>query len=443
MLFSDLNISNQQFNALNDAGLTNPTPIQEKAFSVIMSGRDVVGIAQTGTGKTIAYLLPLLRLWKFQKHRFPQILIIVPTRELVVQVVEAIEMLTTYQNVVALGVYGGANINKQKDAVDAGLDVLVGTPGRMLDLALHGTLNFKAVKRIVIDEMDELLELGFRPQLQRIIDQLPEKRQNLLFSATLIPEIGTFINDAFDLPEVIEAAPSGTPLEQIEQSIYRVENFNTKVNLLKILLADAATYNRVLVFAPGKRLADVVFEDLNTLFPEQLAIIHGNKSQNYRFESLRAFQEGEKRILIATDLVSRGLDLSDVSHVINLDLPDVAENYVHRIGRTGRADRNGTAITLVAPYENELLAAAEALMNLQLPVLENPENLEVSDQLILEEMPELQVSNIRVKLDTTEAKAFQKKSKLNSKVNMTRRELEEHRGRRRGRRSKSKKTWKK
>ncbi|PHI19687.1 DEAD/DEAH box helicase [Lewinellaceae bacterium SD302] len=442
MTFQDLNLSNLQLRALDDAGLTTPTPIQEKAFPVIMSGRDVVGIAQTGTGKTIAYLLPVLRLWKFSKERFPQVLIIVPTRELVVQVVEEIERLTTYQNVVTVGVYGGANINKQKDAVDAGLDILVGTPGRTLDLALHGTLNFKAIKRVIIDEMDELLELGFRPQLQRIFDQLPDKRQNLLFSATLIPEIGQFIEESFDFPDTIEAAPSGTPLEKIEQVAYSLPNFNTKVNLLKRLLADKETFHRVLVFAPGKRLADVVAETLEGIFPGKVAVIHGNKSQNYRFESLRAFQSGEKRMLIATDLVSRGLDLSDVSHVINLDVPEVAENYVHRIGRTGRADKSGVAITLYAPYEEEKLSNAEELMQTKLVVRPNPEDLEISDQLILEEMPDNKVANIRVKLDTTKAGAYHNKSKRNSKVNLTRRELEEKRGRKRGKR-KSNKKWKK
>ncbi len=290
--------------------------------------------------------------------------------------------------------------------------------------------------------MDELLELGFRPQLQRIFDNLPDKRQNLLFSATLIPEIGQFIEDAFEFPETIEAAPSGTPLEKIEQYAYALPNFNTKVNLLKRLLADKETFHRVLVFAPGKRLADVLFEDLTQLFPEELSVIHGNKSQNYRFESLRAFQSGDSRILIATDLVSRGLDLSDVSHVINLDVPEVAENYVHRIGRTGRADKSGVAVTFYAPYEEEKLRAAEELMQLQLEVRSNPEDLEISDQLILEEMPDNKVANVHVKLDTTKAGAYHNKSKRNSKVNLTRRELEEKRGRKRGKR-KSNKKWKK
>lgn len=444
MTFADLNLNKFQLRALEDAGLTTPTPIQAKAFPVVMSGKDVVGIAQTGTGKTIAYLLPVLRMWSFQKHRFPQILVIVPTRELVVQVVKEIERLTTHQNVTVVGVYGGANINRQKDAIDAGLDVLVGTPGRTMDLALHGSLGFKHIRHLVLDEMDELLELGFRPQLERIFDMLPERRQNLLFSATLIPEIGKIIETFFDSPTYIEAAPSGAPLEQIEQFAYELPNFNTKVNLLLDLLEDKATYNRTLVFAPGKRLADEVFERLESRFSNEVAVIHGNKSQNYRFESLRKFQEGESRILIATDLVSRGLDLSDVSHVINLDLPEIAENYVHRIGRTGRADRSGIAITMVAPYEAERLAAAEELMKLQLQRLTPPESLEISDQLILEEMPDYKVKNIRVKLDTTEAKAFHDKSKLNSKVKLTRRELEEHRGRQKGRKKRgSNKKWKK
>lgn len=447
MTFADLNLNKFQLRALADAELTQPTPIQEKAFPVIMSGRDVVGIAQTGTGKTIAYLLPLLRQWTFQKHRFPQILIIVPTRELVVQVVEEVGRLTKYQTVVTVGVYGGSNINRQKDAIDAGLDVLVGTPGRVLDLALHGTLNFKHIRHLVLDEMDELLELGFRPQLERILDLLPARRQNLLFSATLIPEIDGILDTFFDAPVRVEAARSGAPLAQIEQLVYEVPNFNTKINLLEELLDDADTLRRVLVFAPGKRLADVVFERLSQRFPERVAVIHGNKSQNYRFNSLRAFESGEKGILVATDLVSRGLDVAEVSHVINLDVPDVAENYVHRIGRTGRADRAGVAITLAAPYEADRLAAAETLMGLSIPRQSPPPDLKISDQLILEEMPDYKVKNVRVKLDTTEAKAFQEKSARNQKTQLTRREIEEKRGRRKSNKNRKKrgrnKKWKK
>ncbi|MEL6141530.1 MAG: DEAD/DEAH box helicase [Bacteroidota bacterium] len=440
MLFSDLNLSSSLLRGLADAGLEVATPIQERAFSPIMSGRDVVGIAQTGTGKTIAYLLPTLRLWKFRKDRFPQVLVLVPTRELVVQVVEEIEKLTPYMNVVPVGVYGGTNMNTQKDLIDQGLDVLVGTPGRVLDLALHGSLKFKAIQRLIIDEVDEMLELGFRPQLTRIFDLLPEKRQNLLFSATMVPEVEAIIEEFFNGPEYIQAAASGTPLENINQLGYQVANFNTKVNLLSYLLADKETYQKTLVFTPGKRLADVVYERLIHDFPDEVAIIHGNKSQNFRFNSLRSFQAGEQRILIATDLVSRGLDISDISHVINIDTPEIPEDYIHRIGRTGRADKHGVAITFTTEDELPSLEAAEALMQHDVKILPFPADVVVSNQLIPEEMPQLKVKNVRVKLDTTEAGAFHEKQ--NKKTQLNRFEIREQRRRPKGKKKKKGK-WKK
>jgi len=409
MTFSDLNLSRQLLSALDELGLTQPTAIQERAFSVVMSGRDVVGIAQTGTGKTLAYLLPLLRKWTFQKHPYPQTLIIVPTRELVVQVVEELEKLTTSMSVITVGVYGGVNLKVHAAAVEQGCDIVVGTPGRLYDLIVIGSLKFRALKQLVIDEVDELLELGFLPQLTKIIELLPERRQNLLFSATMTPQVEAIIDDTFDFPVTVEAAPTGTPLENITQYDFRVPNFNTKVNLLRDLLRDAETYHRVLVFTPGKRFADQVFERLQADFPDEVGVIHGNKSQNYRFRSLARFQSGEHRILLATDLVSRGLDLSDVSHVINLDTPDLPENYMHRIGRTGRADREGTAITFTTEAELPWLESIEQLMDQQVEVLPLPEGLEISHELIPEEQPDYQQPLPEVKIDISPAGAYHEK----------------------------------
>jgi ATP-dependent RNA helicase RhlE len=236
LTFKDLKLNNFLQRALDDLGYTIPTTIQEKGFSVMMSGRDVVGIAQTGTGKTLAYLLPALMQWKFNKDKTPQILIIVPTRELVLQVVEEVKLLTKYMSVDVIGVYGGTNINTQKQLVKNGMDVLVATPGRLLDLALTSVLNLKSIKKLVIDEVDEMLNLGFRPQLGRVLDLMVVKRQNLMFSATLTEEVEVFINSHFNNPIKIEAAPTGTPLDSIEQSAFEVPNFNTKVNLLKLML---------------------------------------------------------------------------------------------------------------------------------------------------------------------------------------------------------------
>jgi ATP-dependent RNA helicase RhlE len=416
--FRDLNLSNPLWNALDDANFVHPTTIQAKSFSVIMSGRDVQGIAQTGTGKTVAYLLPLLKMWSFNKNRHPQILIIVPTRELVAQVVGQVEVLTKYMNVVVRGVYGGTNLNTQAAEISEGLDILVGTPGRLLDLGYHGALNLKAIKKLVIDEVDEMLNLGFRAQLQFIMDLLPEKRQNLLFSATMTEEVEELIDVYFNTPEKVEAAPSGSPLTNINQTVYRVPNFNTKINLLQILL-QRTELTKVLMFASTKALADELYHKVAELYPENTGVIHSNKDQNFRFNAVNRFQDGTFRVLIATDIIARGLDIEDVSHVINFDLPDEPENYIHRIGRTGRADKKGESISLVGDLEADFLEEIEAFMKYEIPVLDNPVELEISDVLTDAEIPKVQMKNILGKLPSIKESdsAYHVKKDKNNKVN--------------------------
>jgi ATP-dependent RNA helicase RhlE len=417
--FKELNLNTPLLNALDDSGYVHPTTIQEKAFPVAMSGRDVVGIAQTGTGKTIAFLLPCLRQWKFTKEKHPQILILVPTRELVLQVVEEAKKLAAYMNIRIAGVYGGVNMSRQALSVKDGVDLLVATPGRLLDLALNGVIRLKSVKRLIIDEVDEIMDLGFRPQLIRVFDLLPTKRQNLLFSATMTEEVEVLMHDFFDAPERIEAAPMGTPLDQIAQSGYLLPNFNSKINMLKLLLAHNEEYKRVLVFALTKKLADNIYERISEVFPDEIGVIHSNKAQNNRFETVRRFQEGSYRVLIATDLIARGLDIADVSHVINFDIPDEPELYIHRIGRTGRADKEGIAISLVSPAEEERRLAVEELMQCQIPMRELPEELELSDVLTPDELEKKITKNIRLKI-TNPAKgggAFHEKIDKNKKVN--------------------------
>ena len=419
MTFNDLNLNSSLIKALDELGLTQPTPIQANAFSVAMSGKDMVGIAQTGTGKTLAYLLPCLRQWKFSKDSLPQILIIVPTRELVVQVVEEIEKLTTYMNVVTVGVYGGTNIKTQMLAIENGLDVLVATPGRLLDLVLNGTLRLKAIKRLVIDEVDEMLSLGFRPQLVRVLDLLPSKRQNLMFSATMTEEIGKLIDDFFDIPQIVEAAPTGTPLENINQLGYHIPNFNTKTNLLEMLLSNSAELTKVLVFTKSKKLADLLFEQIEPKFPTEVGVIHSNKAQNHRFETVQMFKSGAYRILIATDIIARGLDIAEVSHVFNFDMPDEPEIYIHRIGRTGRAEQKGNSIAFITESEIENQEEIEGLMDMEIPILALPEDLVISDVLIPDELPKVNMKVIHVKKRKTDevGPAFHQKSAKNSKVN--------------------------
>ncbi len=421
MTFRELNLNTPLINALDDLAVVNPTSIQSKVFSVVMSGKDVLGIAQTGTGKTFAYLLPCLRQWKFAKHGNPQILVVVPTRELVVQVAEEARKLGKYMNILVGGVYGGANINTQAIKIGSGLDVLVATPGRLLDLILKGALNTKHVKHLIIDEVDEMLTLGFRYQLNSILELLPKKRQNLMFSATLTDEVENILGTYFNFPAKIEAAPTGTPLENISQVIYRVPNFYTKVNLLELMLLQQAEMNKVLVFTGSRKLADDLFDQMAPKFAEQVAVIHSNKSQNQRFRTVDSFQKGEIRILIATDIIARGLDISEVSHVFNFDLPDEAETYIHRIGRTGRYDKRGEAISFVLLKDWTFLAAIESLMKMRIEELALPDNLIISDVLTDDEQPKVFMKEISVLKPAVESigPAFHAKSEKNLKTNYT------------------------
>lgn len=422
MTFEELNLNKQLLNAIDDLGYTIPTTIQKKAFSVVMSGQDVCGIAQTGTGKTFAYLLPSLRQYQFSKEKNPQLLIIVPTRELVAQVVESVQQLSKYLSLKAVGVYGGVNIKQQIVELNNGCDVLVGTPGRLIDLLTANIVKTKSIKKLVIDEVDEMLNLGFRPQLVNILDLLPPKRQNLLFSATLTEEVEEIIDTYFNQPVKIEAAPAGTPLDNISQTAYHVPNFYTKVNLLELLLAKPTETSKVLVFAATKQLADQLYDELDMEFSSQLGVIHSNKSQNNRFDTINNFQNGTYRILIATDIVARGLDISEVSHVINFDVPEVPENYIHRIGRTGRQDKKGIAISFFTEKDAEAKEAIEQLMNYQIPVLPLPEQLEISDELTEDEMPKVIMKEPILKRPKREevGPAFHEKSEKNKKVNVRR-----------------------
>ncbi|UFH57408.1 DEAD/DEAH box helicase [Spirosoma sp. KNUC1025] len=422
MTFEELNLTKPLIRALNELGYTTPTTIQQNVFSTVMSGRDVCGLAQTGTGKTLAYLLPCLRQLQFSKEKLPQLLIIVPTRELVVQVLETVNQLTTYMNLVAVGVYGGVNLKPQAAQVQQGMDVLVATPGRLVDLLSSGILKTKAVKKLVIDEVDEMLNHGFRTQLKIILDSLPPKRQNLLFSATLTPDVEQLIEPFFTNPVRVEAAPVGTPLENIAQTAYNVPNFYTKINLLEHLLGKDSTMTKVLVFVATKSLADQLQEQLEAEFPNRVGVIHSNKAQNQRFEAVELFKDGTYQILIATDLIARGIDIAGVSHVFNFDLPDLPENYIHRIGRTGRADQAGVAICFITEADQEKQAAIEALMNYAIPRLPLPQALTISDELTEDEKPKVSMKTIDVKAPKGDevGPAFHEKLDKNKKVNVRR-----------------------
>jgi ATP-dependent RNA helicase RhlE len=416
--FEQFNLPKSVQKAIDDLGFTTPTPIQEKTFSVIMSGRDMMGIAQTGTGKTFAYLLPLLKLYKFTEGHTPKIVILVPTRELVVQVAEEVEKLTKYMSVRTVAIFGGVNINTQKTTVYKGCDILVGTPGRIMDLTLDNVIRFEDMQKLVIDEFDEMLNLGFRTQLTAILAMMPRKRQNILFSATMTDEVDAILNDYFDYPEEVTLSASGTPLENIKQITYNVINFNTKVSLLKHLLHNNENMSRVLVFVNNKKISDMLHERIEEDFEGRFGVIHSNKSQNYRLSTMASFQEGNLRGLITTDIMARGLDISNITHVINFEMPDMPELYMHRIGRTGRADKTGTAISFIAPREEESKVEIEVLMNMELEIEQFPAEVEVSSKLIEPEKERQAVKFLTKKKKLDGDGAFQEKSKKNKKVNL-------------------------
>ncbi len=416
--FEEINLNKQLRNAIADLGFENQTPIQEETYSKILGGKDIVGIAQTGTGKTIAYCLPLLQELSYSNQNNPRILILVPTRELVAQVVETLKELTEYISCRIVGVYGGTNMNTQKIWLEDGADIVVATPGRLYDLALCRALQLKGIKKVVIDEVDVMLDLGFRFQLTNIFELLPNRKQNIMFSATMTEDVSDLIDSFFNKPEKIQIALSGTPLENISQSKYAVPNYYSKENLLANILRDKDKMRKVLVFVSSKKIADRLYETMSEFYLSELAVIHSNKSQNYRFRSINQYDEGKVRILIATDIIARGLDLDKISHVINFDTPIFAENYMHRIGRTGRAEEKGKSILFNTEKEEYYTNKIEELMGMKIPELKIPKAVEITQKLTTEEHRANGKNVFRnVKKEERENSGFHEKSAKNQQVN--------------------------
>ncbi|MFA8435057.1 MAG: DEAD/DEAH box helicase [Marinifilaceae bacterium] len=414
--FDEIKLSKQIRMALDEAGFTKPTAIQKDAFSAIRSGKDVIGIAQTGTGKTLAYLMPILMKLNYAQGMEPRALIVVPTRELVLQVCETIELLTPYMDIRYGGVYGGVNIRTQMDKIfDYGVDLLVATPGRLMDIYMTGVLKFKNIRTLVVDEADKMMDLGFMPQLNSIFEVLPEKHQNLLFSATFSDTVAQLSEDFLIAPQRIEVAPQATTVENIRQHLYHVPNILSKVNLLKHLLNNKEEFTKVMVFTETKKNADRIVERLEDDLGEALSVIHSNKAQNTRINALNAFKEGRARVMVSSDVAARGLDIEDVSHVINFDIPTVHTEYIHRIGRTGRAEKEGVAISFVNEKEQELVVEIEKLMRQSISVESIPLDVEVTTQLLEDE--KIQTRNIRVKTDVRRnTGAFHEKKAKNMKT---------------------------
>ncbi len=337
MTFSDFKLTKSVQKAVDEIGFTVPTPIQEQAIPVIKSGQDMVGITQTGTGKTAAYLLPILTKLVKAEDVDPRVVILVPTRELSIQVGEDIEELAQFTNIRNAAVYGGIGWTKHAELITQGIDILVATPGRLLDLYQHNVLSLKKIKTLVIDEADRMLDMGFMPQLRRIFEILPMRKQNLLFSATFNEKVEAIAQEFLALPVRIEVAPSATPVELVKQYVYHVPNYRTKLSLVAWMLQDEETFKKVLIFCKTKVAAEGVFKVITRKSEGEKRILHSNKAQSSRINSITGFKNDEVRILISTDVSARGIDASKVSHVINFDVPADYDDYIHRIGRTARA----------------------------------------------------------------------------------------------------------
>ncbi len=370
MLFTDLKLIKPILDALNTEGYTKPTPIQQGAIPYILAGRDLLGCAQTGTGKTAAFAIPMLQLLAQPKtmhsagQRPIRALILTPTRELAIQIQESFNAYGANIRLRNLVIFGGVNQGPQVNELRRGVDILVATPGRLLDLMNQGFINLREVEIFVLDEADRMLDMGFVHDVKRVITKLPAKRQTLFFSATMPNEIQALANSILTNPEKVEVTPVSSTAETITQSLYYVEKQN-KASLLAFILADKSI-ETALVFTRTKHGADKVVKDLVKLGISAEAI-HGNKSQNARQRALQNFKNRATRILVATDIAARGIDVDDLTHVINYELPDVAETYVHRIGRTGRAGASGISFSFCEAEETECLRDIHKLIGKQIP----------------------------------------------------------------------------
>ncbi len=410
--FSDFKLNKQLLNAVADAGFENPTAVQQKSIPLILSGHDLMGVAQTGTGKTAAYLLPLLMKIKFAEGEFPRALILVPTRELVSQVNDHAKQFAKYTDLRIVSLSGGVGTKAQKEQLENGADIIIATPGRLLELYFSGDLILKKLQMVVMDEAERLLDMGFKKQINSILDVIPRKRQNILFSATMSDNVKAVADNFLDMPMMVNIAPETKTAKGISQSFYFVPNLRTKVNLLEYFLADE-NFSRVIVFCKTKNTATNIYKYLSRKHGEEkVCVIHGNKDQNTRINAFRSFKEGGIRVLITTDVVARGIDVTEVSHVVNFDLPVVYEDYIHRIGRTGRAFKTGDSISFCSPSDEYHKKKIEKLIGQKIPVKPLPEEVEIEETPFEEKQMMLrEIDSQRKKEDPEYQGAFQEKKR--------------------------------
>ena len=376
--FDDFQLNPQLRRAVQDMGYSQPTEIQLRSIPPLLSGQEVIGIAQTGTGKTAAFLLPLLMKVRYAQGKEPRALVLAPTKELVIQLGDHATALARHTDLRILSLYGGVGPTTQIEALRAGVDVLVATPGRFLEIYGRGELVTKKIAFLVIDEADRMMDMGFMPQLRRILEKIPVKRQNSLFSATFPEKVEQLSAEFLEFPLKVEVTPQATAAHQVEQSVYHVPNLKSKINLLEHLLSDREQFNRVVIFARTRDNANNVFRFIERKGLGPVRVIHANKGQNTRINAVNEFKEGNLRVLVSTDVTARGIDVTRVSHVINFDVPVVHEDYVHRIGRTGRAFQEGQAITFVTPAETYHLNKIERLIRESIPVKELPDGVQIT-----------------------------------------------------------------
>ncbi len=409
--FSKFKLNRQLLDAVEELGYTLPTPIQDKAIPAILGGQDVMGIAQTGTGKTAAYLLPLLRNLNYAQGDEPRALILVPTRELSMQVGQTIQALSKFTDLRHAVVFGGQGAKDQIAAIKKGIDVLVASPGRFLELYYEGHINSRKIKYLVLDEAERLMDKSFMRQFHSILEVIPQKRQNLLFSATMSDLVQKISGDFMDFPIMINIQPEVRTAETVSQEYYKVPNQRTKLNLLNYLLLDTENYKKVIVFCKTKAIASNIGKYLQRTYGENsVKIIHGNKTQQSRINAMQSFRDEPVRILVCTDVAARGLDVPDVSQVVNFDTPMVYEDYVHRIGRTGRAFKTGQSITFVSPADEFHLRGISKLIRQSIPETKMPAQVEVLETLFDENQAMLrEIDNQRRKVDPDFKGAFHDK----------------------------------
>ena len=428
--FEQFDLNRQLLNAIAEAGYTGPTPIQQKTIPLSLENHDVLGIAQTGTGKTAAYLLPILMKVKYAQGQIPRALILAPTRELVMQINEAISELGKYTDLRHLALYGGLGPKSQIEALRKGVDIIVATPGRFMDLYRSGEVVTKEIRTMVLDEADKMMDMGFMPQIRSILEVIPTKRQNLLFSATFGGRVERLSSEFLEAPMKVEVTPQASTAAMVNQIIYAVPNFRTKINLLDYLITKDS-FQRVIIFARMKGTADNIYKFLarKVIESDQIRVIHANKGQNTRINAMDAFKEGNIKVLVATDVAARGIDVAEVSHVINFDVPLIYEDYVHRIGRTGRANHTGEAITFVTPPEEYHVQKIERIIKMTVAREPIPSVVEITETPFDEQQAMLrEMDDQRRKEDPSFLGAFHEKkthkastgkSRLQAKSKMT------------------------